>query len=116
MSRTYKDCPFRLVENEARSNGFVRHVSLGRGSISFDIVNVSEYVYSHRHNFHAPIRRRNDYRQLEDEWESDYGNKTLIRNALHNAVSEYNSGCLDEDWDDPNVYQRRRQWHLYQLG
>lgn len=35
-----------------------------------------------------------------------------IRDGLRVAVNEYNSGLLDEDWDNPHAYQRRRAWHI----
>ena len=49
--------------------------------------------------------------RIGDDWYTDYGNKTRIRDSLSIAVNTYNSGMMDEDWDEPNVYQRRRRWY-----
>lgn len=109
MSRTFKDRPCALIEDEARSRGFSHTFDCGR--FHWEYVEVAKYAYSRKRNPHIPARRWEDWRWIEDDWYTDYGNETRIRDSLSIAVNTYNSGMMDEDWDEPNVYQRRRRWY-----
>lgn len=110
MSRTYKDRPFFLIREDARSRGF-SHVRVFGWGFSREEIDLRGYAYTRKRNPHIPVRRWCDWRWIEDDWHTDYGSDTRIRDMLHVAVDEYNSGRLDEDWDEPNVYQRRRRWY-----
>lgn len=109
MSRTFKDRPYALIEDEARSRGFSHTYDCGR--FHWEYVEVAKYAYSRKRNPHIPARRWEDWRWIEDDWYTDYGNETRIRDSLSIAVNTYNSGMMNEDWDEPNVYQRRRRWY-----
>ena len=113
MSRTYKDLPYRLARLNAERPGYRRLrwlLSWLPDEQRFE-PDVAGYEYSrHNHRTHVPIRRYRDWRWIEDDWTLDYGNETQIRDRLKIAVTEYNNGNLDEDWDDPIVYQRRIRW------
>lgn len=109
MSRTFKDRPYALIEDEARSRGFSHTYDCGR--FHWEYVEIAKYAYSRKRNPHIPARRWEDWRWIEDDWYTDYGNETRIRDSLSIAVNTYNSGMMNEDWDEPNVYQRRRRWY-----
>lgn len=108
MARTWKDKPYRLLEREAVRRGYVRQRRDWHGGIRM-VADVTAYCYAcHRQT--KTYDRWHDWRDYEDDWQPDYGNETRIRDGLHMAVNEYNSGLLDEDWDNPHAYQRRRAW------
>lgn len=110
MSRTFKDKPYSVIEEDARSCGFSRTRTFGWG-YSFEEIDLKGYAYSRKRNPHVPARRWCDWRWIEDDWYTDYGSETEIRDALRAAVVTYNKGGMDEDWDEPVVYQRRRRWY-----
>lgn len=109
MSRTYKDKPYKVLEREAVEHGCMRQrvdYLTGRCETVAD-------VDSYQRMFHRHARaysRWHDWRDFENEWHPEYGNRTRVRDALHVAADAYNSGGADEDWDNPDVYQRRRAW------
>lgn len=111
MSRTYKDRPYRLAQREAMDHGYVSLHGWTDDPTRLFLADVGTYVRS-RHNVrcHLPLRRYEDWRWIEGDWESDYGNERRIAQHLHMACREANSGLMDDDWDDPVVYQRRRRW------
>lgn len=41
---------------------------------------------------------------------TDYGTRRQVREALHDAANQANSGHDMRDWDNPMAYQRRRRW------
>lgn len=110
MSRTFKDKPYFVIREDARACGFSRTHTFGWG-YSFEEIDLKGYAYSRKTKQHVPVRRWSDWRWIEDDWYTDYGSKSRIRDELHEATNEYNSGMMDEDWDEPTVYQRRRRWY-----
>lgn len=112
MSRTYKDRPYHLAQREALEHGFIFRSWLHVDSKPLFCADVESYAYSrHRVLKHLPLRRYSDWRWIEGDWESDYGDERRIAQHLHMACRESNSGLVDDDWDDPVVYQRRRRWY-----
>lgn len=111
MSRTYKDRPYRLAQCEALDHGYVFQWRWNPNPMDLFSADVEAYAYS-RHNtrFHLPLRHWSDWRWIEGDWETDCGNERRIAQRLHMACREANSGFMDDDWDDPLVYQRRRRW------
>lgn len=112
MSRTWKDRPYKLAEREAIRHGYIilRRDWLHGGYRT--IGNVDLY----RRMSRRPVRahsRWHDWRDYENDWHPEYGNGTRVRDALHVAADTYNSGSMDGDWDDPDVYQKRRTWKAY---
>jgi hypothetical protein len=67
-----------------------------------------EQYLSKRHKHHI----ENQYKYWDDCDRSEdlYDSSNTIHMALHQAALEYNSGVLDEDWDEPHVYNRRKSW------
>lgn len=55
MSRTFKDRPYALIEDEARSRGFSHTYDCGR--FHWEYVEVAKYAYSRKRNPHIPARR-----------------------------------------------------------
>ena len=74
MSRTFKDRPYALIEDEARSRGFSHTYDCGR--FHWEYVEVAKYAYSQKRNPHIPARRWEDWRWIEDDWYTDYGNES----------------------------------------
>ena len=110
MARTWKDKPYHLLEREAVRRGYVRQHRDWHGGIRM-VADVTTYCYA-CHRQAKTYDRWHDWRDYEDDWQPSYGNETRIRDGLRVAVNEYNSGLLDEDWDNPHAYQRRRAWHI----
>ncbi|PJM74798.1 hypothetical protein [Bifidobacterium simiarum] len=114
MSKTYKDRPYYLAEREALAVGYdngwwTRWVTV-KPEWRAD---VDGYAYTrHNHRTHLRLRRRSDWRWIEGDWSTDYGNERRIGQLLKMACREANSGLMSEDWDDPLVYQRRRRWYM----
>lgn len=94
MSRTYRDRPRRLAEEDARRAGFVTHL---RWPHPCDRVELAAYAHSLKSRRHIPLRRRGG---MND----DYGS-TRVKAALSLARRD-----CGPDWDDWRVYQRRRRW------
>lgn len=115
MSRTDKDKPYRILEQEARNHGYLRlqHTYLGNGrwAMTPDAPDVATYAHTQGSKAHIPAGDRwHDWRDYELDWAPDYGSPTIIRNHLQQTIHTANSGLMDEDWDDPVLYQRRVRW------
>lgn len=105
MARTWKDKPYKVMEREAVEHGCTLTLRdwRNRPRVVADIE-----AYLRRIHRHARIRPRHDYG--EDLWRPSYGNEAVIRDRLHMAATAHNSMLMDADWDDPDVYRRRRSW------
>lgn len=92
MSRTYRDRPRRLVEENARRTGFVTYLQ-PYGPLLYNRVEIAAYAHSLKSRRHIPLQRRGGVND-------DYGS-TRVKAALVRA-------CRDcgPDWDDWHVYQR----------
>ncbi|PWG66641.1 hypothetical protein [Bifidobacterium callitrichidarum] len=114
MSRTYKDQPYRLFQKKAIEHGYRRIRWITPLPVDDTwYADVDGYLYSrHNQRVHAPLRHYSDWRWIEDDWLTDYGNERHIKQRLKMACQTANSGLMDADWDDPLVYQRRRTWYL----
>lgn len=112
MSRTWKDRPYRIMEDEAKRAGYLRswYWPLPRGASSRLVPDVRTYAYAAGRNVHIPARRMHDWRWIEDDWTTDYGASHRVREALNAAAIAANNGYDMRDWDDPIAYQRRRRW------
>lgn len=96
MSRTYRDRPRRLVEEDARRAGFVTYLR-PYGPLPCNRVEIAAYAHSLKSRRHIPLWRQSGVND-------DYGS-TRVKAALARA-------CRDcgPDWDDWRVYQRHRRW------
>lgn len=115
MSRTFKDRPYRVVAREALDHGYRRisYWSAVSRPDSDDVwyADVEGYAYTrHNRNLHVQLDRMRMFRWIEGGWSTDYGLPREVRDRLRLAVRDANSGLIDEDWDDPVLYQRRRIW------
>ena len=108
MSRTYKDKPYRLVEQEAIEHGYWELWPDWRGG--YRIVGDTYAYRNATGKRYRTYSRWHDYRDYEAEWNPDYGDPKRIRMILRQAADAHNHGIMDEDWDDSTVYQRRRAW------
>ncbi|MBT1162972.1 hypothetical protein [Bifidobacterium sp. SO1] len=111
MSRTYKDRNYKQLEREALRFGFTyinHHYGLRPPELVGD---VDAYVAHRGRKAHLRTYNRwHDWRDYESDWAPDYGIPSAIRDHLTVARHAANSGLLDEDWDDPIVYQRHIRW------
>lgn len=114
MSRTYKDRPYRLFQKKAAENGYWRILWITPFEVDDTwYADTDGYLYSrHNQRIHVPLKHYADWRWVEDDWLTDYGNEHRIKQLLKQACDTANNGLMDDDWDNPLVYQRRRSWHL----
>ncbi|TPF95284.1 hypothetical protein [Bifidobacterium sp. UTBIF-78] len=109
MSRTWKDRPYRVMQNEAAKAGCLRPPYYSRHKPAPLVPDVKTYAYVTGRDVHIPARRFTICHLAED-WDTDYGSRRAIRDALKAAIRDANSGIDMRDWDHPIAYQRRRRW------
>lgn len=107
MSRTFKDRPYRLAVEEAKQHGVVWTHWNGA-----TVGDACAYGWMTGNRMHVPLDRMRCWYFIEDDWYPTYGNERRIRQTLKQAANSFNHGLADEDWDEPEVYQRRRVWRI----